>query len=302
MASFVDGSLATCKHLIVVCCHAIYIGGQGLGSSEDEWLIESFQKGETPTFIDHVKAGLRALADDSRSLLVLSGGATKKPRTELSEGQSYLVRSPDSLNQKTRRLMHRNIQNLAKDNNYFQHVPSIATIDPSRVIAETNATDSYQNLLFSLIQFRVATGVYPRRVTVVTHEFKRARFMQCHFPAVGLLPVDSKQEDYTNNVAVIGINPPEEVTPLETLTRGELMNGIGLWKQDLYGVNPDLVKKRARRGWFPGMENDVFSNLGLEDVVWQLVRYNGGDYCNKWFLGREILPWSYVRHDTAEEL
>ncbi|KXG46582.1 protein of unknown function DUF218 [Penicillium griseofulvum] len=170
-------------------------------------LIEPFQKGETPTFIDHAKAGLKALAEDSHGLLVFSGGPTKKPRTELSEGQSYL--------------------HLARDNDYFQDMPNISTIDPSKVIAETNATDSYQNLLFSLIQFRVYTGVYPQRVTVVTHEFKRARFMQCHFPAVGLVPIGPEQEDYTQKVAVIGINPPAEVTPPETLTQGEAMNGIG---------------------------------------------------------------------------
>ncbi|KAJ5516214.1 hypothetical protein N7527_007774 [Penicillium freii] len=242
-------------------------------------LIEPFQKGETPTFIDHVKAGLKALAEDPHGLLVFSGGPTKKPRTELSEGQSYL--------------------NLARDNGYFQEMPTLPSIDPSRVIAETNATDSYQNLLFSLIQFRVYAGVYPQRVTVVTHEFKRARFMQCHFPAVGLVPVGLEQEDHAHKVAVIGINPPEEITPAETLTRGEAMNGIGLWRGDLYGVNSDLVGKRVKRGWSPGMENDIFPNLGLGNVVLHLIRYDGGDHCNKWFPKRESLPWSYTRHDTT---
>ncbi|KAF3013671.1 hypothetical protein E8E15_005220 [Penicillium rubens] len=280
MASSPDCASAICNHLIVVCCHAIYTGGSKLGSSEDEWLIEPFQQGETPTFIDHIKAGLKALAEDSHSLLVFSGGPTKKPRTELSEGQSYL--------------------NLARDNDYFQDTPTISTIDPSRVIAETNATDSYQNLLFSLIKFRVYTGVYPERVTVVTHEFKRARFMQCHFPAVGLVPLGTEQENYTHKVAVIGTNPPVEVTSPESLTRGEAVNGIGLWREDLYGVNADLAGKRARRGWSPGMENDIFSHLGLEDVTLDLIRYDGGGHCNKWFPKRESLPWSYTRHDTTE--
>lgn len=36
-------------------------------------LIEPFQKGETPTFTNHVKAGLEALASDPSSLLVFSG-------------------------------------------------------------------------------------------------------------------------------------------------------------------------------------------------------------------------------------
>lgn len=92
MVSNPDAGLAICNHLIVVCCHAIYTGGSHLGTSEDEWLvgrnklfirktaadvpnrlIEPFQKGETPTFIDHVKAGLKALAKDPHGLLVFSG-------------------------------------------------------------------------------------------------------------------------------------------------------------------------------------------------------------------------------------
>lgn len=36
-------------------------------------LIESFQEEETPTFINHAKAGLRALANDPQGLLVFSG-------------------------------------------------------------------------------------------------------------------------------------------------------------------------------------------------------------------------------------
>lgn len=164
-----------------------------------------------------------------------------------------------------------------------------------------NATDSYQNLLFSLIQFRVYTGVYPERVTVVTHEFKRARFMQCHFPAVGLVPVGSERDDYTQKVEVIGINPPEEITPLDTLIRGETMNGIGLWKEDLYGVNSKLVSKRVKRGWRSEMENDVFSNLGLEEVVLHLVQYDGGGHCNKWFPKRESLPWSRTERESTKK-
>ena len=200
--------------------------------------------------------------------------------------------------------MYSKIQNLTRDNDYFQDTPTISAIDPSRIIAETNATDSYQNVLFSLIQFRIHTGVYPQRVTVVTHEFKRARFMQCHFPALGLVPVCPEQDDYTgytHKVAVLGINPPVEVTSTESLTRGEAVNGIGLWREDLYGVNPDLAGKRARRGWSLGMENGIFSHLGLENVVLDLIRYDGGDYCNKWFPKRESLPWSYTRRDTTEQ-
>lgn len=94
MASTPAPSLDECNHLIIVCCHAIYNGGPNHGASEDEWsvqsrwyqhlnyinspsveyrIIEPFQGGETPTFVKHLKAGLNALQNDTRSVLVLSG-------------------------------------------------------------------------------------------------------------------------------------------------------------------------------------------------------------------------------------
>lgn len=76
-------------HLVVVCCHGIYFGPDS--SDESNWLIEPFQTGETGTYIAHIEAGVRALAKDDRALLVFSGGATKRSRTEMTEGQGYLV-------------------------------------------------------------------------------------------------------------------------------------------------------------------------------------------------------------------
>lgn len=95
-------SFAHCNHLVIVCCHAIYLGGPTHGASEDEWsvlsflffcgrsfgwsygqklifafslhrLIEPFQDGETPTFIQHVKSGVAKLAEDPLAILVFSG-------------------------------------------------------------------------------------------------------------------------------------------------------------------------------------------------------------------------------------
>jgi hypothetical protein len=59
--------------LIIVCCHGIWLGGPSLGANEAEWLIAPFQHGETPTFFEHLRAGLRILLDSPNSLLMLSG-------------------------------------------------------------------------------------------------------------------------------------------------------------------------------------------------------------------------------------
>ncbi|PYH48618.1 DUF218 domain protein [Aspergillus saccharolyticus JOP 1030-1] len=250
-------------HLIIVCCHAIYKGGPTKGRSEDEWEIEPFQKGETPTFTAHIKAGLCLAAEDPASLLVFSGGPTKQPRTSLSEGESYL--------------------NLALANNLYT-TPFLST---SRITTELYATDSYQNLLFSLLKFRVTTGHYPSRVTVVTHEFKRARFEELHFPAVGLS---------ADQMRVVGINPPEEVTPLRVLVEGEERRGLGLWRRDRYGVGAVLGRKRIERGWKGGIEGvPVLEGIQGDEVVEALVRWDGGETGNEWFDRMGELPW-YIAH------
>jgi hypothetical protein len=79
------------EHLIIVCCHAIWapmlhaksreFSLEALSSrddasntlAEDKWLIAPFQKGETPTFIKHIVAGIEELGRDEKTLLIFSG-------------------------------------------------------------------------------------------------------------------------------------------------------------------------------------------------------------------------------------
>lgn len=62
------------SHLVVVCCHGIWLGGPSKGWNEASWLIADFQRGETPTFIEHIKAGVECLANDvQNTALVFSG-------------------------------------------------------------------------------------------------------------------------------------------------------------------------------------------------------------------------------------
>ena len=61
------------SHLVIVCGHAIWLGGPKNGWDEAEWLIEGYKQGETPTFIEHIKAGVQILTQDENAVLVFSG-------------------------------------------------------------------------------------------------------------------------------------------------------------------------------------------------------------------------------------
>ncbi|CAI4215345.1 unnamed protein product [Parascedosporium putredinis] len=105
--------------------------------------------GEIPTFVEHVKAGLRCIAEDPQAVLMFSGGPTRK-ETQLSEAQSYA--------------------DIAARNGYFSIIPAS---EAHRVLVEERALDSYYNVLFSLVQFwRLHSRRWPARLTVVSHAFK----------------------------------------------------------------------------------------------------------------------------------
>ncbi|KAI0394296.1 FolC bifunctional protein [Xylariaceae sp. FL0594] len=203
------------QHLVVVCCHAIWLGGPARGFDEKEWLIANFQSGETPTFIKHIKLGLCALRDDPSSVLALSGGPTRK-ETRLSEAQSYA--------------------NVAAANSYFDIVSE--DVASRRTFNEEKALDSYSNVLFSIVQFWSIYGVWPRKLTIVSHAFKRERLVDGHCNAIGF-PLD--------RVHFIGADPPGMVDGSNKDAIEGAREAMSQWDQDPHGKGPILSSKRIRR-------------------------------------------------------
>lgn len=70
----------------------------------------------------------------------------------------------------------------------------------------------------------------------------------------------------------VGCDPPEEVTPKESLKAGEEKEGWGRWKVDMYGVGEVLARKRVARGWKGQLDIEEY----VEREVGGLLEWKGG--------------------------
>jgi hypothetical protein len=220
--------------------------------------------GEHSTFVAHAKAGVDALIispEDSRretNLLIFSGGATKRSRTQLTEARSYYHAAL--------------AEELAAGHRGGGRTHTL--FSKGRILLEEHATDSFQNLLFSILLFRRITGRYPKTIRIVTHAFKAPRFLELHAPAIRW-PKD--------RIMVQGIDPIMTSSELETTLQGEKKSGFAPWKEDALGTGQSTGNKRKQRGW----DDSVIEKLteGLEESVKQLVRGTVTD----------VLPWEAGR-------
>ncbi|KAI1778618.1 hypothetical protein F4818DRAFT_305531 [Hypoxylon cercidicola] len=250
-------SLTPPEHIIIVCCHGIWAGGTAKGYDENEWLIAGFQNGETPTFIEHIKAGLQVLKEDEKSVLLFSGGPTRK-ETRLSEARSYA--------------------NLAEANSYFG---ILSENDASRrIFCEERALDSYYNVLFSLTKFWSDHGTWPKKMTIVSHAFKRERLVDCHCGAIGF-PLD--------RVDFVGVDPPGMVDGTNEAAFKGVAEAIAQWKEDPHGKGELLASKRRKRNpW--GVSQKLF--LDKEDQIRSGVQFIPIGEEEEGLLEGASQPWS----------
>lgn len=117
-----------------------------------------------------------------------------------------------------------------------------------RMLLEEQALDSFGNLVFSVIRFWREVGSWPKKVTVVSHGFKRARFLDLHIKGMRWP---------RERVEFLGIDPGylergedwDEVRA-ERVLRGEQERGYEAWREDLRGTGEGLREKRgARNRW-----------------------------------------------------
>ncbi|OLL24082.1 hypothetical protein NEOLI_003126 [Neolecta irregularis DAH-3] len=161
-SNYDGGDFIRASHMIMVPGHAIF-KGTGDGISDSDWILQPFQYGQGPTFIQHIESSLDLALQDSESLVIFSGGQSRKDAGMRSESQSYWELA------KTRGLLDK--------------------FNKTSVFIEEFARDSFENLLFSVCRFYELAGSFPTKITVVGLDFKRSRFQNQHRKAL-MIPQD----------------------------------------------------------------------------------------------------------------
>lgn len=171
--------------------------------------------------------------------------AATRPESHISESESYL--------------------SLAQSQSFFGiitgsdpqiHQSRLGTLTPRSkytpyMIAETRALDSFQNLSLSLEAFSNLYGKPPQKVTVVSHEFKRPRFVDLHFPVLkkkyGNAEFNFEGQDPPY---MVPSSPDFDSEKANKVRDAEKAKGYDIWIEDPNGTGEEVMRKRKERDFW----------------------------------------------------
>eukprot|EP00755_Sulcionema_specki_P012796 Sspe_Gene.52305::Locus_28988_Transcript_1_1_Confidence_1.000_Length_768::g.52305::m.52305 len=164
------------RHLIMVAGHAVLTAtDQSRVEDEESWYLQESQKGQLAVYLKHIQRGVEMAADDQDAVLIFSGGQTRSAAGPRSEAQSYWI--------------------AADVQDWFGYRDVM-----KRTFTEEFAKDSYENLIFSICRFREVYSIYPERITVISYNYKKNRFVNHHRRAIRY-----PQESFNFE----GVDPPQ---------------------------------------------------------------------------------------------
>ena len=205
----------------------------------------------------------------SRGQHLTPTSAATRPESHISESESYL--------------------SLAQSQSFFgiitgsdprTHQSRLGALTPRSkytpyMIAETRALDSFQNLSLSLEAFRNLYGAKPEKVTVVSHEFKRARFEELHFKVL--------QEKYASTVFnfegqdppyMVEGSPEYDATKAQKVRHAEKAKGYDMWAKDPQGSGEEVTRKRKERDFW-GVQSHVGEDRERPENLSEIINENG---------------------------
>ncbi|KAG0141767.1 hypothetical protein CROQUDRAFT_663395 [Cronartium quercuum f. sp. fusiforme G11] len=242
------------KTLIILPGHAIFVGTDP--ENPTHWILEPYQDpiSSIKTFLNQIKKAASLVLKLNDSLLIYSGGQTRKRSKETTEANSYS------------KIAH--LLNLYNETNIDEPFKRFTT--------EEFALDSWTNLLFSVARFKEYTGNYPISIKIIGHDYKSKRFVDIHRKALRW-PKE--------NFEYIGIktNTVEDLDLLNSLYKGE-KKVYDNFLLDTYGCKGNLILKRKFRNPFRRFHPYVISCPELIDLF-EWCPSNGIG----WFDGP--LPW-----------
>lgn len=235
-------------HLIILPCHSIWKGGNTNGLAQDEWHLAPFQyEGQDHLcFREHLVESIKHLQAIPTSVLVVSGGKTKREAGPISEAQSYynLLTTLEEWHESLR----------------------------TRVYLEEYARDSFENVLFLLCRFYEITNRYPSHVSVTGFEFKRDRFVNHHLGDAMKFPID--RVFYYGN-APRPDDTVDQVKYFEELERAEEAHALAHFRKDPYGTSHPLSTKKDLRNPFDTKHTYADSNPQLLWLLKQIYETEG---------------------------
>ncbi|KAL3816559.1 LOW QUALITY PROTEIN: hypothetical protein ACHAXA_003799 [Cyclostephanos tholiformis] len=202
-------------HLIIVAGHSVLISGNVHHAAFDDsvWYLYDYQKnkGLPRAIVLHIQAGIRLALDDPEQPPIF----WETQPVQRRRGGSYF-RVADALDLWDGRDVF-----LANDKNpdadASDSVVANSTVR-ARTVSEEYATDSFENMMFSICRFHEVTGRYPNKISLVSFTFKRRRFETLHADALRW-PLD--------RFHYVGIDPPPSTGfDLAESTEGEKNNSL----------------------------------------------------------------------------
>jgi hypothetical protein len=129
--------------------------------ADSMWKLLDYQEnqGLPEAIASHIVVAVNMTVSNPKSVLIFSGGETRRDAGPISEGLSYYI--------------------------YAKQKGLLSGIE-SRVYTEEFSRDSFENLLFSICRFKEIVGYYPTRVTIIGFDFKEDRFASLHRRAIHL--------------------------------------------------------------------------------------------------------------------